>query len=76
MPIPDADGEDPGSRLRTMATEAGFITCDLSGWDDGKNAADLFSSIDEHHPNAAGHRLIAEALLQIVATRPDVLPAK
>jgi hypothetical protein len=76
VPIPESDGEDPGSRLMAIAAEAGFIVCDLTGWADDRNADDLFSSLDEHHPNAMGHRLIANALLELAAARPDVLPAK
>ncbi|HEY0984734.1 SGNH/GDSL hydrolase family protein [Schlesneria sp.] len=71
LPIPGADDREIREKLFPIATEAGFIVCDLSGWTKGET--ELFPGT-EYHPNAHGHTLVAEALLNQVRSNPKTLP--
>ncbi|MFO1091850.1 MAG: hypothetical protein U0992_00860 [Planctomycetaceae bacterium] len=75
MPIPGSVEEDPGPQFLSLAERAGFVTCDLTGWATGAKLADLFPPDDTEHPTPLGHRLIAQALLQLVKQRPELIAA-
>ena len=74
LPMPDANAEEPFDKLAAIATEAGFTVSELSDWNDGHNTGNLFPRNDNEHPNAEGHRVIADALLQLTERRPEILP--
>jgi hypothetical protein len=57
------------------AAEAGFAVVDLSDWPGGRHPGEVKRSEPDHHPNALGHRLIAERLYEILRRRPELLPA-
>ena len=44
----------------TIAEEAGFIVVNLADWADGHTPAEVKLSRADQHPNALGHRIIAE----------------
>ncbi len=74
LPMPGTMMEDPVNELLSIAEGAGFVVCDLSYWAEGQNWDSLFRSTDEYHPNAKGHRLIADALMRMVHESPETLP--
>lgn len=61
----------PGSFLVTLeqeeiqpvARDAGFLTLDLTGWDQGHPSAEIMLREGDPHPNPVGHQLILEQLL-------------
>jgi hypothetical protein len=57
-----------------LAREAGFAVVNLADWADGYAAVEVKRSVGDHHPNARGHRLIAERLFAELRRRPDLLP--
>jgi hypothetical protein len=59
----------------TVAAEAGFTVISLDDWADGHSPAEVKPGPAEHHPNALGHRLIAERLDHALRERPERLPA-
>ena len=71
LPIPTAEIDDTRAKLIPIADSAGFVVCDLSDW--AKEREGLFPNA-EHHPNAEGHQLIADALMHLVQTTPEVIP--
>jgi hypothetical protein len=58
-----------------LATEAGFTVVNLAGWSDGHAPGEIMLSPTDHHPNALGHRLIAERLSEVIRKQPELLPA-
>lgn len=57
-----------------LAREAGFEVVDLTDWADGRRAAEVRrGQADQYHPNALGHRLIAERLDTALQQRPGLL---
>ena len=72
LPIPDATTEDLAAKLIPIASNAGFIVCDLSDW--ARNRDGLFHSAEDPHPNARGHQLIADALIQMMHRFPETRP--
>jgi hypothetical protein len=72
LPVPGATEENVGEKLRPISQDAGFIVCDLSDWTSSRDG--LFQGPDDPHPNAAGHDLIAEALVNMLRRRPEALP--
>lgn len=72
LPVPGTDEEPQVARLFSIATNAGFLACDLSDWASSREG--LFRTAQDHHPNARGHQLIAEALLRMVRASPESLP--
>ncbi len=56
--------------LRGMADRAGFITFDMSGLWDEMAVDDLAIAPWDMHPNAEGHRMIAERLEEIMQSDP------
>lgn len=73
LPIPGIPGEDPAPKLMPIAREAGFIVYELANWATVDRDR-LFPTAADYHPNALGHRLIAEALLKMVQSTPETLP--
>ena len=71
LPIPSAEVDITKAKLIPIAVNAGFIVCDLTDW--AKERQGLFPTA-EHHPNAEGHQLIADALMRMVQSTPEVLP--
>jgi hypothetical protein len=74
LPIPGSSSEDVASRIFPLAKAAGFTIGDLSGWTHGQT--DLFRQEAGYHPNAAGHAMITDALMNMVTTHPETLPLK
>ena len=72
--IPGGEGENLAEKLMPLAEEAGFIACDLSDWAEGRTLDELFGAVDGEHPDKRGHALIADALIRLVESRPEVLP--
>jgi hypothetical protein len=67
--VPSPDGvvsRDRGRTLR-LASAAGFRTLDLSGAFDGHDLKMLQLTTFDFHPNAAGHRLLADRLYRLLA---------
>ena len=71
LPIPGEGADVLRDKLIPIASEAGFIVCDLSDWADDQTG--LFPTA-EFHPSARGHELIARRLLRMVRTIPEALP--
>lgn len=53
----------------SFAQETGFDTADLSKWEGDRPPLDVLLRAGEHHPNALGHRLIADQLEPILRER-------
>jgi hypothetical protein len=70
VPIPGAHELpfDPRICLK-MAADAGMDTADLSDWEGDRKPEDVLVAPRDHHPNALGHRLLADAMALIVRTR-------
>lgn len=73
LPIPGPDANDFKEKLIPIASSAGFVVCDLTGWSNDQEG--LFPTT-EYHPNARGHQLIADALMRMVKDVPEALPAR
>lgn len=63
--------DDPLSRalneeLETRARAEDFYFCDTLGWFSGRNIRQLTNSFIDTHPNAEGHRLLAEGMSRFV----------
>jgi hypothetical protein len=56
-------GDESKTELMEIARAAGFQIIDLSGVYAGQDAATLWITEWDHHPNQKGHALIADALL-------------
>ena len=65
--------EETPETLKTAAA-AGFIVIDLSDVFDGQDLASIRLADWDDHPNAKGHRLIAERLFAAVTSRPEIIP--
>ncbi|MEK6259441.1 MAG: SGNH/GDSL hydrolase family protein [Planctomycetota bacterium] len=57
----------------SMAAEAGIETADLSTWWGDRSPVEVLLGKADYHPNALGHRLLAEALEEILRQRPALL---
>jgi D-alanyl-lipoteichoic acid acyltransferase DltB (MBOAT superfamily) len=62
-------------KLKAMAEEAGFVTLDLSGMFAGTDMKKLWVAEWDHHPNAEGNRMIAEAMLAAFRSEPRLAAA-
>jgi hypothetical protein len=69
LPVPSPGTDQTAPKLIPVATDAGFIVCNLSDWT--HNRDDLFPN-KEHHPNAQGHQLIAEALMRMIKNKSEI----
>jgi hypothetical protein len=56
-----------------IAQEAGFATIDLSDVYEGRDLASIRLAEWDDHPNALGHRLIADRLYAAIAANPSVV---
>jgi hypothetical protein len=56
-----------------LAKEAGFLIVDLSDLYRNRDKASLRTSDSDLHPNAAGHRLIADRLYKELRSNPALL---
>jgi hypothetical protein len=74
LPVPGVEGGQVKSHVISLATEAGFKSLDLSGWSEGRAVEDIMLSPGDHHPNALGHRLLAEHLAARLREQPEALP--
>ncbi|MFO0843087.1 MAG: hypothetical protein U0797_11945 [Gemmataceae bacterium] len=75
LPMPgvtDAPARQDG--LARLAGKAGFEVVDLTGWEGDHRPADVKREGDQYHPNALGHRLIAERIDRALRDRPELLP--
>lgn len=72
LPRPD-EGTSPELERR-LAAEAGFNVLDLSGVYDGYDWRTLLVAPWDKHPNATGHRLIAEKLYEVLQQHQDLIP--
>lgn len=72
LPIPDVSAGEVADKLIPIASSAGFVVHDLSYW--ATSGDGLFDKVEEFHPNAQGHRRIAEALLRMIKESPETLP--
>jgi hypothetical protein len=61
------------AQLHRIAVGAGLDVIDLRGVYQGHNQHDLIVAEWDRHPNAAGHRIIADALYRKLLERPDLL---
>lgn len=66
--------EDEITYLTGLADGAGFVVLDLSGAYDNQNLDSLVVAYWDKHPNAEGHRLIAEDLYRKLLERKDEIP--
>lgn len=56
------------AKLIAMARKAGFIVIDLSAMFAGEDMSKLWIAEWDHHPNAVGHRMIADRLFEAMTT--------
>ena len=68
-----AAAEGDLERLIALAHRAGFVTLDLTGCFDGHGVEEIWFGEWDRHPNALGHRLIAERLYQLLMDRESDL---
>jgi lysophospholipase L1-like esterase len=71
-PVTDVRSGDISDHLR-MAKEAGFLIVNPSDLYENKDVASLRISDWDLHPNAAGHRLIADRLYKELKSNPALL---
>lgn len=60
--------------LEQTAQAAGFVTIDLSNLYEGQDISSLIVAEWDKHPNAKGHRLIAEHLYQALQQKQALIP--
>ncbi|MER9071568.1 SGNH/GDSL hydrolase family protein [Mesorhizobium sp. M0904] len=72
--LPRPDERTSTELEKRLATEAGFNVLDLSGVYDGYDWRTLLVAPWDDHPNAAGHRLIADKLYQVLQQHQDLIP--
>jgi hypothetical protein len=75
LPIPGEKMPAEMLKVADMASEAGFVAVDLTDWAKGHAASEVRMHGVDYHPNALGHRLIAERLFAAMRRRPEMLPA-
>jgi D-alanyl-lipoteichoic acid acyltransferase DltB (MBOAT superfamily) len=61
-------------QLARLAKESGFVVVDLSDAYDDQNLESLVVAYWDKHPNAEGHRLLADRLYQTLQTRQEEIP--
>ena len=78
LPMPGAyEIPIPPSLMIEMAQQAGFEVVDLADWFADYEPGDVKVSPSDDHPSAFGHRLIAQRLLQLFQSRPELIaPSK
>jgi hypothetical protein len=66
--------EEEITRLSRLAEESGFIVLNLSGAYENQDVESLVVAYWDKHPNAKGHRLIAERLYQALLENKEAIP--
>ena len=66
-------GEEDVATLQRLVRETGFEVIDLADVYDGHDPKTLIVSESDRHPNAEGHRIIAERLTAALRARPHLL---
>ena len=66
--------EDEIAHLKRVAEESGFIVLDLSDAYDNQDPESLVVAYWDKHPNAKGHRLIAEDLYRKLREKEEEIP--
>jgi hypothetical protein len=66
--------EEEITHLANLAEEAGFIVLNLSDAYENKDVESLVVAYWDKHPNATGHRLIAERLYQLLREKEAEIP--
>jgi hypothetical protein len=66
--------EEEITRLKGVAEESGFIVLDLSNAYDNQDLDSLVVAYWDKHPNAKGHRLIAEDLYRKLHEKTEEIP--
>ncbi len=66
--------EEEITHLKGVAEEAGFIVLDLSDAYDNQDLDSLVVAYWDKHPNAKGHRLIAEDLYRKLHEKTEEIP--
>jgi hypothetical protein len=66
--------EEEIAHLSRVAEEAGFVILDLSDAYDNQDVESLVVAYWDKHPNAKGHRLIAEDLYRKLREKGEVIP--
>jgi hypothetical protein len=75
LPMPGvAEAPARQDALAGLARQAGFEVIDLTGWAGNCRPGEVKLQEAGHHPNALGHRLLAERLDEALARRPHLLP--
>jgi D-alanyl-lipoteichoic acid acyltransferase DltB (MBOAT superfamily) len=74
--LPRPDERTSPELERRLAAEAGFNVLDLSDVYDGHDWRTLVVAPWDEHPNAAGHRLIADKLYEVLQQHRDLIPLK
>lgn len=75
----DLDGypfREAHHNLTTLASQVGAETIDLLSAFEGRDERSLWVSEADHHPNARGHRLAAQALLPALEEPASELPVR
>jgi hypothetical protein len=66
--------EETVQQLARLAEASGFVVLDLSDAYDQQDLESLVVAYWDRHPNAEGHRLLADRLYQALQARPDEIP--
>jgi lysophospholipase L1-like esterase len=66
--------EEEITRLARLAEESGFIVLNLSGAYENQDEESLVVAYWDKHPNAKGHRLIADHLYQALRENREAIP--
>jgi lysophospholipase L1-like esterase len=66
--------EEEITRLSRLAEESGFIVLNLSGAYENQDEESLVVAYWDKHPNAKGHRLIAEHLYRALLENQEAIP--
>ncbi|PQO45899.1 hypothetical protein [Blastopirellula marina] len=75
LPIPGIlEQTDSADAVVGAAQDAGLEIVDLRDWADGADPAEIKLGPTDHHLNAAGHALAAEAIWQALRQHPSALP--
>jgi D-alanyl-lipoteichoic acid acyltransferase DltB (MBOAT superfamily) len=72
--IDKGDGKSDLANLVWLAEESGFTVLNLSGVYENHKASSLQVADWDHHPNAKGHRLIADRLYKALSEREQAIP--
>ena len=74
IPMPFEELTFPrGIDVLVLAKEAGFVAIDLRDVYEGHTRDEVMLSDADHHPNAVGHRVIADRLYEELIALPEIL---